>query len=121
PAIGLVLLSCLADNPRERPDAVTAARRIEEAVAAEAERQALMGESAKTVSQFTEGGVIDDRWEIRESLGVGGFARTWRAWDRVTGHCPSPAEALPRRRLSILGTLPESLPLAGVSEDGRLR
>ncbi|MGH3282327.1 MAG: NERD domain-containing protein kinase family protein, partial [Trebonia sp.] len=42
PAIGLVLLSCLADNPRERPDAVTAARRIEEAVAAEAERQALM-------------------------------------------------------------------------------
>ena len=85
PSIGPVLVDCLADDPRERPDAVTAAKRLEEAAATEAQRQALMEESTKAASQFTEGGVVDDRWEIRESLGVGGFARTWRAWDRVTG------------------------------------
>jgi serine/threonine protein kinase len=84
PAIGPVLADCLADDPRARPDAVTAAARIEQALAAEAQRQALR-ESAKAVSQFQVDGVIDNRWEIRESLGVGGFARTWRAWDRITG------------------------------------
>jgi len=85
PAIGPVLADCLADDPRARPDAVTAAARIEQALAAEAQRQALREESAKAVSQFQVDGVIDNRWEIRESLGVGGFARTWRAWDRITG------------------------------------
>jgi serine/threonine protein kinase len=83
--IGPVLADCLADEPRDRPDAAEAAKRIADAEAAEAQRQAAATRNAEAAAQFTVGGVIDDRWEIRESLGVGGFARTWRAWDRVTG------------------------------------
>ena len=85
PFLGPVLVDCLADDPRERPDATTAAARIEQTIAAEAQQQALAEESAQVASQFQIGGVVDNRWEIRESLGVGGFAHTWRAWDRITG------------------------------------
>lgn len=85
PDIGFVLADCLADDPHGRPDAATAAARIEAAVVAEVQRQASAEESAKVAAQFQVGGVVDNRYEIRESLGVGGFARTWRAWDPLPG------------------------------------
>ena len=86
--IGPVLAGCLAEDPHLRPDAATAAERIEQTVAVEtslratAEQQAT-AEQKDEMSQFQVGGVIGDRYEIRESLGAGGFAHTWRVWDRI--------------------------------------
>jgi serine/threonine protein kinase len=82
PIIGSVLADCLADDPRLRPEAATVAERIGQAVAAETQ-QRVTAEERDEMSQFRIGGIIDDRYEIRESLGAGGFAHTWRAWDRI--------------------------------------
>ena len=83
PLIGPVLVDCLAEDPNERQSAAMAAERIEEAVAVEARRRLQREESAKVSAQFQVDGVVEGRYEIRASLGVGGFAQTWRAWDTV--------------------------------------
>ena len=85
PLIGPVLADCLAVDSHERPSAAKAAERIEEAVAVEAQRRLQEEESAKVAAQFHVDGLVEGRYEIRTSLGVGGFAQTWRAWDTVTG------------------------------------
>ena len=98
PLIGPVLADCLRRGPARtaRPPR-QAAERIEEAVAAEAQQRAAGGgEATKMSAQFQVGGVIDGRYEIRESLGVGGFAHTWRAWDTVHRGRPG-HQAVPRR------------------------
>jgi serine/threonine protein kinase len=82
PVVGCVIADCLADDPRLRPDAATVAERIGQVVAAETSQQ-VTAEKKAEMSQFQVGGVIDDRYEIRESLGEGGFAHTWRTWDSI--------------------------------------
>jgi serine/threonine protein kinase len=82
PLIGPILADCLAEDAHLRLDAATAAKRIGQAVAAEIAQRAT-AEQKDEMSQFRIGGIIDDRYEIRESLGAGGFAHTWRAWDRI--------------------------------------
>ncbi len=90
PIIGGILRACLDDDPRRRPDAATAAERIEQAVAATAAQSSAPDENQedghKTAarSEFHVGAVVAGRYEILESLGGGGFARTWLARDTNT-------------------------------------
>ncbi|MGI5286545.1 protein kinase domain-containing protein [Nonomuraea polychroma] len=80
PVVGPVLADCLADDPRERPDAATAVTRIGQIVEAMNEERVAVGETG-AAEEFRVGGVVADRYQIKESLGRGGFAHTWRAWD----------------------------------------
>lgn len=82
PVVGPVLAACLAADPASRPDALTAADDIAKALAAETAQAA----PAPTVEaeEFRDGGLVAGRYEIKGSLGQGGFAHTWRAWDRDT-------------------------------------
>lgn len=83
PVIGAVLASCLAADPDSRPSALDAVQRIGDEL-----REAAGQQSATTSpgndSEFRVGGLVDGRYEIKASLGQGGFAHTWRAWDRDT-------------------------------------
>ena len=84
PLIGPVLADCLNPDYRQRQEAARAAELIEQAVIAAAPKPPLMKQS-DDADQFREEGVVGGRFEIRKSLGEGGFARTWLAWDRQTG------------------------------------
>ncbi|MDL4777722.1 protein kinase domain-containing protein [Actinomadura xylanilytica] len=80
PVIGPLLADCLADDPRERPEAATAVTRIGQVIEAMNKERVAVGKT-DAAEEFRVGGVVADRYEIKESLGQGGFAHTWRAWD----------------------------------------
>jgi serine/threonine protein kinase len=83
PVVGAVLAACLAADPGERPDAATAAKQIGQLIEEE-EQQRSTDEAPEGKTEFRIGECVDGRYEIQESLGQGGFARTWRAWDSYT-------------------------------------
>jgi serine/threonine protein kinase len=78
--VGPVLWQCLNEDPRRRPDAASAADDIDRATTAINSPQ-VTAEGADDGSQFHIGGLVAGRYSIQESLGEGGFAHTWRAWD----------------------------------------
>ncbi|WP_460362595.1 protein kinase domain-containing protein [Actinocorallia lasiicapitis] len=78
PMIGDVLASCLDDDPGRRPSAEEAAERISETHTAGDPPTPVPG-----IETFQVGGIVDDRYELRQLLGQGGFAQTWRVWDRM--------------------------------------
>lgn len=80
PVIGAVLADCLTADPGERPSAAEVVQRISKAIAEEAARR-IITTPPSDASAFRPGGVVEGRYEIKESLGEGGFAHTWRAWD----------------------------------------
>lgn len=83
PVVGAVLADCLATAPAERPTATWAIERIGKA-AEEENKGVVLTALPGDGSEFRVGGLVEGRYEIKESLGQGGFAHTWRAWDRDT-------------------------------------
>lgn len=83
PVVGAVLARCLATDPVERPSAALAVDQIAKATAEEGKQQVVTVPPSDG-SEFRAGGLVEGRYEIKESLGQGGFAHTWRAWDRDT-------------------------------------
>ena len=79
--------------------------------ATEKEAEHVMTASPSDGSEFRVGGLIEGRYEIKESLGHGGFAHTWRAWTGTPRQTvssssstqpsrPLLSESLPRRTAS---------------------
>ena len=81
--VGAVLAGCLATDPAKRPSAAQAVEQIEKAIEKES-KQKLITVPPGDGSEFRDGGLLEGRYEIKASLGQGGFAHTWRAWDRDT-------------------------------------
>ena len=98
PIFGEVLNACLDEDPQRRPMAAQAAQRVEQALSTSTLPPSLAGvamqnriglarrkrQSSDGGAGFHTGGVISDRYEILESLGHGGFARTWKVRDTNT-------------------------------------
>ncbi|MCW3842860.1 protein kinase [Micromonospora yasonensis] len=80
--VGSILAECLDPDPRCRPESAAVVARIEQATAGVPAPEP--SGSVTSGSEFRVGGVVAGRYEILESLGRGGFARTWRARDKFT-------------------------------------
>lgn len=85
PVIGQILAASLDDDPGKRPRASAVSERIDQAVASLAAVSGSVDHhGAVEPSEFRVGGTVAGRYKIIESLGQGGFARTWRARDKTT-------------------------------------
>jgi serine/threonine protein kinase len=93
PTVGPIVAGCLADDPRQRLTASAVVQEIEAAAATSAQGTAVTGagnpspDTGSTPGEqrdFRIGGVIADRYEVLDSLGCGGFARTWKVRDTNT-------------------------------------
>jgi serine/threonine protein kinase len=91
PVVGEVLHACLDADPERRSEAAVAVRRIEEAQSGTEPPGRHGTASAQGLGQvpddqpvFRVGAVVADRYEVLESLGHGGFARTWKVRDTNT-------------------------------------
>ncbi|MFI6500293.1 protein kinase [Nonomuraea typhae] len=86
PIVGKVLEACMADDHEHRPGAEAAAKHIRQvATAVPAQTPAAQLPPVPEDRDFHEGSLVDGRYKLIKSLGVGAFARTWLARDSNSG------------------------------------
>lgn len=69
------LIDGIAADPKDRPEATQMAARLEP-------QPVIVPVTETVIGVFEPGGLIADRYEIGRSLGTGGFATSWKAYDR---------------------------------------
>lgn len=69
------LLDGLAAEPEDRPEATQMAARLEP-------QPVVVPVTETAIGVFEPGGLVADRYEIDRSLGTGGFATSWKVYDR---------------------------------------